>query len=328
MPKSEFQKLKTLYIADMLLHESDEAHKVTVQMMVDRLTTHGIKAERKSVYNDIDALMLYGMDILMERGRNGGYWLASRDFELPELKLLVDAVQSSKFLPVKKSRELIKKLEGLTDRWAAQDLQRQVYVANRVKSMNESVYYSIDKLHSAINNDKQITFKYFKWNADKKMEFRNDGARYCVSPYALMRDDENYYLVAYSEAAGDIRHFRVDKMNSIEIDTAQRTGRKYFDGLDMALYAKQMFGMFGGEASSLEIMFDNELANVVIDRFGKDIIISKVDDAHFKIHIKAVLSPMLMGWLASFGAQAKLLAPAAAVDMFKQHCESICAMYK
>ncbi len=328
MPKSEFQKLKILYVADMLLHESNEEHKISVQAMMKKLDLCGIKAERKSIYNDIAALTQFGMDILIEHGRSGGYWLASRDFELPELKLLVDAVQSSKFLSAKKSRELIKKLEGLTDKWSAQDLQRQVYVANRVKSMNESIYYSIDKLHSAINEDRQITFKYFKWNADKKMEFRGDGARYCVSPYALMRDNENYYLVAYSEAAGEIRHFRVDKMNSLEICTIPRTGREHFEGLDMALYANRMFGMFGGEEVSLEIMFDDELANVVIDRYGKDIMISRVDEQHFKVHIKAVLSPMMMGWLASFGPQAKLLSPASAVEIFKNHCESICAMYK
>ena len=194
MPKSEGQKLKLLYLADLLRRETDEDHALSMSDILSRLEELGVHAERKSIYDDLRALEDYGMDIIATRGRAGGYQLAHREFELPELKLLVDAVQSSKFLSVKKSRELIRKLEGLASRWEAQSLQRQVYAVGRVKSMNESIYYSIDTIHTAISQDRQIAFRYFEWTMEKTVRYRRDGQLYERSPYALVWDDENYYL--------------------------------------------------------------------------------------------------------------------------------------
>ena len=201
MPKSEGQKLKLLYLADLLRRETDEDHALSLSDILSRLEELGVHAERKSIYDDLRALEDYGMDIIATRGRAGGYQLAHREFELPELKLLVDAVQSSKFLSVKKSRELIRKLEGLASRWEAQSLQRQVYAVGRVKSMNESIYYSIDTIHTAISQDRQIAFRYFEWTMEKTVRYRRDGQLYERSPYALVWDDENYYLVAYDHTA-------------------------------------------------------------------------------------------------------------------------------
>ena len=204
MPRRENQKLKLLYLADMLREETDENHVLSMPAIISRLEARGVSAERKSIYSDMDALEAYGMDILRSKA---GYALAHRTFELPELKLLVDAVQSSRFLSVNKSRALIKKIESLCSHYEAQDLQRQVYVAGRVKSMNESVYYNIDALHEAINHDKQIRFQYFRWTPEKKQQLRRGGRRYRVSPYALIWQDENYYLVGFDEEAQDIRHY-------------------------------------------------------------------------------------------------------------------------
>ena len=290
MPKSEGQKLKLLYLADLLRRETDEDHALSMSDILSRLEELGVHAERKSIYDDLRALEDYGMDIIATRGRAGGYQLAHREFELPELKLLVDAVQSSKFLSVKKSRELIRKLEGLASRWEAQSLQRQVYAVGRVKSMNESIYYSIDTIHTAISQDRQIAFRYFEWTMEKTVRYRRDGQLYERSPYALVWDDENYYLVAYDHTASPpgIRHYRVDKMANLSVLEESRLGKATFDGFDMAQYAKQMFGMFGGAQQDVELRFAARLAGVVLDRFGKEVLGMTVSLSHISdIRLKA-----------------------------------------
>ncbi|MEG2652588.1 MAG: WYL domain-containing protein, partial [Ruthenibacterium sp.] len=260
MPKSERQKLKLLMLADIFLRETDDAHGLTLSEIQAKLAAQGVAAERKCLYNDFAALEDYGLDLVRSRDKVMRYALAHRTFELPELKLLVDAVQSCKFLSERKSRALIGKLESLASHYEARELQRQVYVAHRVKSMNESVYYSIDTLHAAIAQDRQITFRYFVWTVDKTQQFRHEGKVYRVSPYALIWDDEMYYLVAYDDAAGGIRHYRVDKMQGIEIAPQKRAGQCVFAGMDMAVYSQTMFGMFGGEAVDVELLFTNRLA--------------------------------------------------------------------
>lgn len=327
MPKSENQKLKLLYLVEMLQRETDETHTLTVPQMIEKLAALEINAERKSIYDDLRALERYGLDIVTVKGKTTGYALAHRQFELPELKLLVDAVQASKFLSAKKSRALIHKLESLASRYEAQALQRQVYVANRVKSMNESIYYSIDTLHAAINAGRQITFRYFNWTVSKKMEFRHGGAEYHVSPYALLRDDENYYMVGYDGASSAVRHYRVDKMHAIAVTNAAREGKEVFAHLDMAEYATRVFGMFGGDAQRVEIQFANRLVGVVLDRFGKDITLLAVDQAHFKICIQAVVSPLFLGWVAGFGAEAKIIAPDTVARQFAAQCRDTLAQY-
>lgn len=328
MARSEHQKLKLLYLYQMLLHETDETHGLTIPEMIDRLAALGVSAERKSIYDDLAALETFGCDILAARqDRVCRYSLAHRAFELPELKLLVDAVQSSKFLSERKSRELIKKLEGLCSRYEAQSLQRQVYVAGRVKSMNESIYYSIDTIHSAISADRQISFTYFEWTMQKTARFRHEGARYRVSPCALVWDDENYYLVAYDARAGGIRHYRADKMAAIAVEDAPREGKALFESLDPGTYAKKRFGMFGGEETELTLLFASRLAGAVIDRFGKDASTVPADDDHFRLYVRAVVSPQFMGWVAGFGSEVKILAPAFVAADFAAFCRKICEQY-
>lgn len=325
MPRRENQKLKLLYLADMLREETDENHVLSMPAIISRLEARGVSAERKSIYSDMDALEAYGMDILRSKA---GYALAHRTFELPELKLLVDAVQSCRFLSASKSRALIKKLESLCSRYEAQDLQRQVYVAGRVKSMNESVYYNIDALHDAINHDKQIRFQYFRWTPEKKQQLRRGGRRYRVSPYALIWQDENYYLVGFDEEAQDIRHYRVDKMTGITTGRTKRSGKELFEHFDVADYVQKTFGMFGGEPVRAELVFANSLAGVVLDRFGDDVTFLRVDKDHFKVCVDVVPSPQFMGWLAGFGTQARIAAPRSLADDFKKMCLDILSEYK
>lgn len=310
MPRSQNQKLKLLYLMRYLLQNSDEAHPVGIAQMVEELAAHGIAAERKSLYADLDALREFGLDVVQARGKTVGYYIGTREFELPELKLLVDSVQSSKFITQKKTLALIRKIESLASAHDAVLLQRQVYVRNRVKSMNESVYYNVDEISSAITGDKKIRFRYFEYTVDKERRYRHDGAYYEVSPWALMWDDENYYLLAFDTNTGTIRHYRVDKMAQISACETFRDGKEAFARLDMSAYSKTVFGMFAGEAETVRLRFSSRLAGAVIDRFGRDVMLIREDDEHFSVSISAVVSPQFYAWVFGFGAEAEILSPA------------------
>ena len=312
MAKNPNQKLKLLYLMKILLENTDEDHGMTMPELIASPAGFGISAERKSLYDDIEALRLYGLDI--ERtGRR--YFVADRIFELPELKLLVDAVQSSRFITHKKSTELIKKVESLASQHQARLLQRQVYVSNRVKAMNESIYYNIDKLHTAISQAVRITFRYFEWTIDFsagapfQKQYRHGGAQYLFSPWALTWDDENYYLVAYDSEAGMIKHYRVDKMDGIALTDLSRDGQAQFERFDMAVYARKIFGMFGGEEETVKIRFSNRLAGVVADRFGRDAFISRADSETFYATVSVAVSPQFLSWVFGFGGEAKIVSP-------------------
>ena len=310
MARSQKQKLKLLYLMQYLLQNSDEAHPVGIAQMVEMLAAHGILAERKGLYGDLEALREFGLDVVQARGRTVGYYIGTRDFELPELKLLVDSVQSSKFITQKKTLALIRKIEGLASVHDAAALQRQVYVRNRVKSMNESVYYNVDEISSAITADRKIRFQYFEYTLQKERRYRRGGAFYELSPYALMWDDENYYLLAYDADTGTIRHYRVDKMAQITTLESFRDGREAFKKLDMSAYSKRVFGMFAGEAETVRLRFAEHLAGAVIDRFGRDVMLIREDEGRFSVAVEAVVSPQFYAWVFGFGAECEILSPA------------------
>lgn len=247
MPKSPNQKLKLLYLMEILLQQTDERHPMTVPGMIAQLAQRGISAERKSIYGDLEALRTFGMDIVQTKTKTTGYYVGSRTFEVPELKLLVDSVQSSKFITHKKTLALIKKIESLASIYDAQLLQRQVYVRGRVKSMNESVYYNVDEIADAISRDRQIRFHYFEYTISKQRRYRKAGAYYVVSPLALMWDNENYYLLAWDAEAELRKHYRVDKMTDISALEMPREGTEDLSKLDLSAYSKKVFSMFSGE---------------------------------------------------------------------------------
>ena len=306
MAKSPNQKLKLLYLMRLFLERTDEAHPVTVPELIAALGQYGISAERKSLYDDFEGLRHFGLDIVQNGGK---YYVGSRDFELPELKLLVDIVQSSKFITEKKTLSLIKKLEGLASVHDARRLQREVYVRNRVKSMNESVYYNVDEISGAIQQDRAIRFRYFEYTPRKERRFRRDGRFYEASPYALLCDDENYYLLAWDNAAKQMKHYRVDKMTAISPKRTARQGKEAFQALDMSAYGKSVFGMFGGAAQQVRIRFADHLAGAVIDRFGKEVVLAVEDETHFIATLPVVVSPQFFGWVVGFGAEAEVLSP-------------------
>ena len=326
MAKSANQKLKILYLMKIFLEKTDSEHGLTLAEISELLAEYGISAERKSLYDDIDTLRVYGLDIEVSRDNRVRYYVASRMFELPELKLLVDAVQASKFITAKKSGELIKKLESFSSTYEAMRLQRQVYVANRIKTMNESIYYNVDYVHNAIAENKKITFKYYEWTPQKEKKLRHGGEDYCVSPWALTWDDEYYYMIAYDSVAATIKHYRVDKMLLINISDEAREGGERFSDFDMALYSKQVFGMYGGERTTVLIECDNSLAGIIIDRFGTDVTIMPSAEK-FQASISVMVSPTFISWALGFGGRLKILSPEPVAEMLKKTAREALEQY-
>lgn len=328
MAKGNNQKLKIIYLMKILLEKTDEEHSITMPEIIAALESYGISAERKSIYSDIENLRGFGMDIIGEqRDRTFYYHVGNRQFELAELKLLVDSVQSAKFITVKKSNELIKKIEGFASKYEASQLQRQVYVSGRIKTMNESIYYNVDKIHTAIGANSKITFQYFQWDVNKKMVLRKNGALYEVSPWALSWDDENYYLIAFDSKEDKIKHFRVDKMLHIELKNERREGKGRFQKFDMAVYAKKTFGMFGGEEQTVKLLCDNTFAGVMIDRFGKDIFMVPVDDSHFTVSVNVAVSRQFLAWVFALGEGVKIVEPQSVVEQMKEEVERLIRQY-
>ena len=323
MPRSPNQKLKLLYLFKILMEKTDTEHALTVPEMIKELQKYNISAERKSIYDDIESLKTLGIDIMCQKTKTYNYYIASRTFQLAELKLLADAVTSSKFITEKKSRELIKKIGSLTSSYEARQLTRQVYVAGRVKTMNEKIYYNVDVIHQAISRNRQVSFKYLEYTLDKKKRYRNDGSRYIASPYTLTWDDENYYMISYYEKYKGITHFRVDKMDNIEILEQQSRNEE----INIGEYTKKIFSMYGGEEESVRIQFDNSLLGVVIDRFGKDTITYKVDDNSFIAILTVELSPPFWGWIFQFGNKAKIVSPESVREEFIEYVDEVIKNY-
>lgn len=327
MARAENQKLKLLYIAQILLERTDEEHAITTQELIDMLEQYGIRAERKSIYTDIDALIDFGMDIIKIKERPGGYCLASRQFELAELKLLVDAVQASKFITTRKSEELIRKLETLCGREQAKQLHRQVVVTNRTKAVNENIYYNVDIIYNAIAENVKIRFQYFEWNVNKEMQLRRDGTYYEASPWLLLWDDENYYLIAYDDRSGGIRHYRVDKMLKLGLLEDAREGRKQFDNLDIAGYQRKTFGMFAGEEETVTLCCDVGLTGVIIDRFGKDVALRRLDERHIRVRVDVAVSRQFFGWVTGLGAGVKIEGPKRVAREYQEYLREILGQY-
>lgn len=324
MPKSDNQKLKIFYILDYLEKNSHPNHTVGATELQKMLIGHDIACERKSIYSDIAALQAYGVDIVAVSGRNGGYYIASRNFELPELKLLIDAVLSSRFLTEKKSRELIEKLCRECSVYDAKLMRRDVLVSGRVKSMNETIYYNVDAIQEAIAQNRTITFRYFDWGVDGQRHYRPRD--YEASPYGLCQDNENCYLLALSPRHG-ITSYRVDRMAQIEPTDKPRTPCAELTGKALTEHANRLFQMFAGEMTTVKLRFDKTLVNAVIDRFGRDTMLIPDGDDHFVFTVNVAVSPMFLSWVIGFGKKAKILYPQSVVDECRALCLEALAQY-
>ena len=336
MAKNPRQKQKLLYIQKILLEKTDENHGLSVNEIISELEAYGITAERKSIYDDLRILETFGLDICSEKSKTVKYYIGSRDFQISELKLLVDAIQSSKFITEKKSLELIKKVEALSSENEAKQLQNQVVVSNRVKTANETIYYNVDRLHDAISRNRAVEFFYNRWKLNlgstEKLTFerRRNGEKYLVSPWALCWDDENYYLIGFDEKYEQIRHYRVDKMEKIELTDKKRSGTEQFSNIDLAKYSQATFGMFAGESVKVTLSVDNSLVGVIADRFGKNIFITadEENENRFLVSVNVNISEQFFGWLFALGENAKLISPEDVVKKFKKHSRKVSNMYK
>ena len=309
-----------------LLLKTDEEHVLNATDLIRTLENMDLEADRRTIYSNVEILQDFGIDVIKKE--NGqGYYIGSRDFELPELKLLVDSVQSSKFITEKKSRELIGKLMRLTNEQKARQLNRAVFIRNRMKTGNESVYYNVDALHEAMNLNRQIEFKYGEWNTGKKLVEKKGGRKYLVSPWALTWDDENYYLIAFDEAAGIIKHYRVDKMMKIDLTERERVGQEAFQDFDLAAFSKKTFGMFGGPDADVVLRCRNELAGVIIDRFGTEISIVPEDGGYFHVHVTVAVSPQFYGWVTGIGSGIEISSPEEVRGGYREYLQGILSKY-
>lgn len=328
MPKGTNNKYKLYRLAQIMMEKTDEEHYITMPEIMEELGRYEITADRKTIYADLKDLENLGIEVEGEPvGNRYHYHVISRSFELPELKLLVDAIQSSKFITERKSKDLIKKLEQFVSKYEAAKLHRQVFVSGRIKTMNESIYYTVDAIHNAISENKKIKFQYYQWNEKKEMELRHSGAYYHISPWGLSWDDENYYLVGYDSDAQIIKHYRVDKMLHIKMTEEPREGKEHFKKLDMADYAKKSFGMYGGKEQTVKLLVENGLAGVMIDRFGKDIMMIPVDEEHFTVNVDVRVSGPFFGWIISLGEGVKIVGPDEVVEQMRMEITRLSRQY-
>lgn len=315
MPRSANQKLKMLYLKDILSKYTDEQHPLSATQICEILREFDVEAERKSIYDDMGMLAAYGMDVMKINGRDGGFFLGSRDFELAELKLLIDAVMSSKFITKRKSDQLIKKITALASDYDSEELKRQLHSINRIKGQNESILYTVDDINRAIRSNSKIGFRYYEWTTEIKLRPKKNGELYKVSPLTLIWDDEYYYLVAYDSEAGIVKHYRVDKIRDIEITDEAR--EKPADKIDMSAYSGKMFGMFGGKTEKVGFNCPKDKIGILIDRFGQDIKVTEAGNDTVNVYSEAVLSSQFYGWIASVGPQIRLISPSEAVKGMK-----------
>ena len=328
MPRVFNQKIKILYLMRIFLEQTDEEHPMSVKELIAYLNSLGISAERKTVYDDIETLRNFGMDILNRREHPAGFYLASREFELPELRLLVDAVQSSRCITNGKSRQLIRKLESLASVYESRQLRRQGFAENRIRTINENVYYSIDMIQRALTEDRQISFQYCEWTVEKKLRPENEGERYSVSPWGLVWQNEEYYLITYDEKCGRVKQYQVDKLQQIRIEKEVRRGREFFENYDIGELTSRTFGMFGGREVTICLEAHNRLVGVVLDRFGRDIMIHRKDPEHFKTLVRVNISDQCFGWIASLGPDAVIASPDEVRDKYREFLEKSLSNYK
>jgi hypothetical protein len=329
MPRGSNQKFKFTYLMKIMTEKTDDEHSLTMPQILDELKKYEVSAERKSIYEDFKDMERFGIDVIKEhKGRETFYHIAGREFELAEVKLLIDAVQSAKFITQKKSKLLISKVKKFVSEHQAKQLQRQIVINDRVKTMNESVYYNMDDIHTAINQNRKIKFKYYKWDIDKKLVERHGGIYFVVSPWALLWDDENYYMIAFDDWDNKIKHYRVDKMMYIEVGKDERAGKEEFKNFDMAKYSKATFGMYHGDKTKVCIKFTNHMCGVFIDRFGKDTIFRKTDENHSELVVDINVSPQFFGWIFSLGNDVEIVSPKEVVNELREYTKKFMLKYE
>ena len=328
MPRSFNQKLKILYLMKFLQEKTDREHPVSVKDIIQTMEAYGISVERKTVYDDIETLRTFGMKIGSRRGKPAGFYLEERTFELPELKFLMDAVQSSKFITEKQSAALVRKLEDLASVHEAKKLKSQVFLMPGIKTLNEEIYTNIETIYDAISANRQISFRYYQWTLSRELKPKRGGERYRVSPGKLLWNNDNYYLMGLDESSGIVKHYRVDKMMDVAVEEEKRSGESVFRDFNMGRFSAETFGMFDGKETILKIRFSNELVGVVLDRFGKKAVLQRSDDTHFFLQTHIRVSGQFFGWLTGLGPGAEIVSPEKVRKKYKSFLTKILKTYK
>ena len=328
MPRSFNQKLKILYLMKLLQEKTDREHPVSVKDIIQTMEAYGISVERKTVYDDIETLRTFGMKIGSRRGKPAGFYLEERTFELPELKFLMDAVQSSKFITEKQSAALVRKLENLASVHEAKKLKSQVFLMPGIKTLNEEIYTNIETIYDAISANRQISFRYYQWTLSRELKPKRGGERYRISPGKLLWNNDNYYLMGLDESSGIVKHYRVDKMMDVAVEEEKRSGESVFRDFDMGRFSAETFGMFDGKETILKIRFSNELVGVVLDRFGKKAVLQRSDDTHFFLQTHIRVSGQFFGWLTGLGPGAEIVSPEKVRKEYKSFLTKILKTYK
>ena len=326
MPKQSDHKKRLLVLKDIFEQETDEVHGLTTKQLIEILDRHGMKVDRKTLYSDIETLQFYGMDIAHEE-REKTYRLLSRDFELSEIKLMIDCMQSSKFLSEQRTESLIKKLQGLCSRYEAEQLRRQVTVANRVKNLNREIYINVDTIHKAIANNHQISFLYFDYDIGMERVYRMGKKKYECSPFELLYVDENYYLLAYDSKWEKIVTYRVDRMVEVQELRSQRAGHATYAQIDRAQYQKSVFNMFMGKMQKVTMIFHYELMNTFVDKFGTDIMVMEEDDVHYRVTVLVSVSPQFFGWVFGLGDKVRIIGPDSIVEQMQTILSQVASSY-
>ncbi len=329
-PRSE-QKLKLLYIIDILRHSTDEDHPISAPEICKKLAANGITAERKAIYGDIETLIDFGYDIIKTRVPKAGYFLASREFEVPEIYLLSDAVRTARFISAKKTRELVSKLDGMLSDHQAKKRNKGIYIDSMGKCTNEEIYYNIDAINRAIENRHKIILKYGVRELGPNREIETVLKQRKISPYAMTWQDDHYYLIGNYEKYDNLIHMRIDRMRSVtETDESIRHFSEvcdYTDVFDVADYTKKLFSMFGGDAQEIELRCNKRILEQLTDRFGENIFIRNVSDTHFEFSAKAVVSGALVTWIMNYGDDIEVKSPQILRDMITDRAQQILQIY-
>lgn len=326
------QKLKLFYIVDILRKFSDEEHPLTAAEICTKLAQYNVSAERKSVYNDLDQLVFYGFDIIKTRSPKSGFFLGAREFEIPEISLLTDAVKTAKFISPKKTRDLISKLEAMQSTYQVNNLNKGIYFDVDSKTKNEEIYYTIDTVSRAIDLKKQIKFKYYVRIINENKEIKISSSEKIISPYAMTWQDDHYYLIGNYEKYDNLIHLRIDRMHSAEItDKNSRNFSEVSDyetSFDVADYTKRLFGMHTGTFENIELKCSRDILEQVVDRFGDSIFITKLTDKTFNINYKAAVSEALVTWIINFGNKIEAMGPEKLREMIKLRLCSVMKLYE
>ena len=306
-------------ILKYLWDNTDETHTVSIKELKDHLYENGVHADRKTIVKDLESLTEFGLDVVKTRSTQNQYFLATRHFEGPEVKMLIDAVQSARFLTKRKSKELINKLSNFVAPSQASVIKRHLYVDERNKTCNEAVYIITDSIQNAIIDKQKICFQYFDYDISGKQTLRQKGDRYIVSPYDLIWSNDTYYLAGFHEKKGIVAKFRVDRMLNLKILEDKAAAKP--KGYSVAEFFDQEFSMFDGEDCVVTLLCENSLINSIIDRFGKSVRPKIVDDNHFKITVTVDLSSLFYGWVFASEGRMKIVSPKEAINGFKNTFE-------